>query len=92
MYRKYNEPSIENNDCNYWIPAIFTQSIVMPQKDGVIYQSVQSRDHKIKNNLCVTIKPSSVDNKLECVNMIDICQVLDNNQATVYPRQRTNFR
>lgn len=50
----------------YMISAYFSE-LIMSLKiyDGIIYESVQSTDEKLKESLCVAIPPSVVDNYLE---------------------------
>ena len=50
----------------YMVSAYFSELIMsLKRYDGIIYESVQSTDEKLKESLCVAIPPSVADNYLE---------------------------
>lgn len=74
-----------SHENEYWISAIFSEFLVkMMGKSGVIYESVQSIDPKVRNNHCVALTPQIADRCLcfkealhyefdYCGNATEIC-------------------
>ena len=55
-----------NKEEEYWISAMFTEWLVNRLGyNGVIYESVQSTDPKLKNNHCVALRPDIADKHLQ---------------------------
>lgn len=64
MNREFTKRVTEEQD--YMVSACFSELIMsMNLYDGIIYESVQSTDEKLKESLCVAIPPSVVNNYLE---------------------------
>ena len=56
---------IVDSEKGYWISAIFSEWLVKKMgNNGVIYESVQSKDPKIRNNHCVALTPQIADRYL----------------------------
>lgn len=69
MHSAFTNDSADNDA--YYLTANMTSDLIMsPEIDGVIYQSVKSVDEKLRNVLCVAIKPSSVDKKMKMTNAL----------------------
>ena len=64
MNREFTKRVTEEKD--YMVSAFFSELIMsMNRYDGIIYESVQSSDEKLKESLCVAIPPIIVDKHLE---------------------------
>ena len=64
MNREFTKRVTEEQE--YMVSAYFSELIMsMNMYDGIIYESVQSTDEKLKESLCVAIPPNVVDKYLE---------------------------
>lgn len=59
-------------ESDYWVTAIFSELLMSchSDRDGLIYESVACCDPTLKDVVCFAIKPNSVDNKLQCRNVV----------------------
>lgn len=71
---EFSKPKI-NSERDYLISALLTERVIN-QCDGVIYPSVRA-DYK---GLCVSIKPETVDEKMELIEVLE-CSVIKKNGA-----------
>lgn len=77
----------------YQISAHFTELLLSLQKyDGIIYESVQSTDEKLRESLCIAVPPTIADNYLE-FDGADLWEFdFENIQTAIVPvKTKSNF-
>lgn len=73
MNQEFSKYILNGSEHEYWVSAIFSEWLTKYMGyDGIIYESVQSTDPKLKDNHCVALLPKIADTSLKFCEALQI--------------------